>query len=118
MTVTRQSALPPLIADHLEAIRAISSEYQVSRMEVFGSVMTDAFDPVRSDIDFLVTFPAGYDFGPWLGRLQDLEDRLSEVLGRDVDLVMAGALRRERFRRMADPTREVLYDASTDGALA
>jgi len=72
----------------LASIRAPCREYCVAGLELFGSAATDEFDPARSDVDFLVEYPPDYDFGPWLARLQDLEDALSGELGRDVDLVM------------------------------
>ena len=102
----------PLLDAHLEEIRALCREYGVSRLEVFGSVMTDAFDPERSDVDVIVHYPDGYDFGPWLGRFQDLERALAALLGRDVDLVMTSALRNRWFAQEAAKTRTVIYDAS------
>jgi len=58
----------PLIEQHLDAIRALAREYGVARLEGFGSAATDAFDPNRSDVDFIVEYPEGYDFGIWLTR--------------------------------------------------
>jgi uncharacterized protein len=110
----------PIIENNLEAIRALAREYGVTRLEVFGSVCTPEFDPARSDVDFIVDFPKDYDFGPWLGRLFDFRRALAELLGRPVDLVMADApaMRRKWFRRLADETRTVIYDASQIAALA
>jgi predicted nucleotidyltransferase len=103
-----------LIARNLTDIRALARAFGVERLEVFGSVMTDDFDPSRSDIDFIVTYPANYDFGPWLTRLIEFEEQLAALLGRSVDLVMATApaMSKDRFRREADKTRTVVYDAS------
>jgi uncharacterized protein len=103
----------PFLVRHLDAIRAICREYGIDRLELFGSAATEAFDADRSDVDFLVGYPPGYDFGPWLARHQDLEAELSALLGRKVDLVMMSALRKEGFRREADKTRTVVYDAGT-----
>jgi predicted nucleotidyltransferase len=100
------------IDQHLDAIRALCREYGVARLEVFGSVCTDEYEANRSDVDFLVEYPNGYDFGPWMARHQDLEEALANLLGRKVDLVMTSALRNKWFRREADKTRQVLYDAS------
>ncbi|MDQ3548454.1 MAG: nucleotidyltransferase domain-containing protein [Chloroflexota bacterium] len=102
----------PLIEQHLEAINALCREFGVVRLELFGSAATSAFDPERSDIDFLVEYPPDYDFGPWLARLQDLEADLETLLGRKVDLVMTTALRNHWFRREAEKTRTVIYSAS------
>lgn len=89
----------PLVEEKLEEIRAICREFGVVRLEVFGSAATGAFDPERSDVDFLVQFPPDYDFGPWLKQFFDLQERLSELLERPVDLVMIEALRKPRFIR-------------------
>jgi predicted nucleotidyltransferase len=102
----------PLIEEHRAAIQALCRQYGVARLEVFGSAATDAFDPARSDVDFLVEYPPGYDFGPWLTRLQELEKALSNLLGTKVDLVMTSALKNKWFRREANKTRQVVFDAS------
>ena len=102
----------PLIEQHREDILALCRTYGVSRLEVFGSAMTSAFDPEHSDIDFIVEYPSDYDFGPWLSRFQELEEALSSVLDPPVDLVMTSALRNWWFDREAAKTRTVIYDAS------
>ncbi|HEU5432704.1 MAG TPA: nucleotidyltransferase domain-containing protein [Thermomicrobiales bacterium] len=58
----------PIIEQNLAAIRALAREYGVTRLEAFGSVCTPEFDPQRSDVDFLVEYPDGYEFGPWSKR--------------------------------------------------
>lgn len=102
----------PLIADNVGAIRALGREYGVVRLEVFGSVCTDEFDPATSDIDFLVEYPGDYDFGPWDARMNQLQRALTNLLGRRVDLVEARALRNSWFEREATRTRQVIYDAA------
>lgn len=65
------TALPelmPRLSAHLEAIRALCRAYGVARLDVFGSAVTAAFDPARSDIDFLVEYDPETDLGPWLNR--------------------------------------------------
>jgi predicted nucleotidyltransferase len=101
----------PLIAEHLDAIRALAREYGVVRLELFGSATTAAFDPQTSDIDFLVEYPPDYDFGHWLTRYFDLKDRLEALLGRPVDLVMVDAMRNRHFIANVNETRQVLYAA-------
>lgn len=103
--------LPEVVAEHLKEIRALCREYGVLRLEVFGSALTARFDPETSDIDLLVEYPPDYDFGLWLGRYLDLNERLSEVLGRPVDLVMVGAVRKPRFIEAIRDSRRLLYAA-------
>lgn len=101
-----------IIEKNRQAIVDLCRRYGVAKLEVFGSVRTEEFDAERSDIDFLVEYPLNYDFGPWLSRLQDLEAELATLLGREVDVVMVSALRNPWFRREAEKTREVIYDAA------
>lgn len=104
--------MPPLIAQHLAAIRALAREYGVARLEIFGSVCTPKFDPETSDVDFLIAYPPGYDYGPWLSQLQDLEADPARVIGRKVDLVSVSTLDNKWLRREAAKTRRLVYDAS------
>ena len=101
----------PDVERRLPEIRALAREYGIDRMEVFGSSCTPEFDPERSDFDFLATFPEGYDFGPWLGRLQEFEERLAALLGRDVDVVIDHDGLRESFLAFAAETRIPVYHA-------
>ncbi len=102
----------PVIKENRHALAELCRQFGVVRLEVFGSACTDGFDPARSDLDFLVEFSPGCDLGPWMTRLFDLENALSALFGRKVDLVMPSALRNPWFRREADKTRTVIYDAS------
>jgi predicted nucleotidyltransferase len=112
LATSRRTCLDnPVIAEHLEAIRALGREYGVLRLEVFGSVCTPAFDPERSDVDFLVEYPDDYDFGLWLTRHFELKDRLESLLERQVDLVMVDAPRNKYFAKAIDETRQLLYAA-------
>lgn len=87
----------PEVEKHIPEIQALCREFGISRLEIFGSAVTGEFDPETSDVDFLVTYPEGYDFGLWLSRFFDLERALSNVLGRDVDLLMSDAPKNPRF---------------------
>jgi predicted nucleotidyltransferase len=100
-----------LIEQHLDAIRDLCREFDVVRLEVFGSAATGDFDPDRSDVDFLVEYAPETNLGPWMKRYFDLEERLAALLGRPVDLVMVGALRNPYFIRSVNKSRRVLYAA-------
>lgn len=66
-------------------------------MRAFGSAVTEKFDPVSSDLDFLVDFRADAPrgIGPFLG----LKEELERISGRSVDLVEAAAVRNPYFAR-------------------
>lgn len=92
-----------------EAIAFVSERFGVRRLRVFGSALTDRFDVERSDVDFLVDFhPHRED------RLDDylgLKDALTEIVGRDVDLVVADAVRNPYFKKSAFGSAHDVYAA-------
>lgn len=108
----------PEVEKHIPAIQALCREFGVSRLELFGSAVTDAFDPERSDVDFLVTYPDGYDYGPWLARFFDLERALSSLLGREVDLIMSDAPRNQRFIASVNLNKVELFNAARHAHVA
>lgn len=105
-------AMHPSVAQHLDEIRTLAAEYGVEKLEIFGSAMIDAFDPERSDVDFIVHYPEGYVFGPFGRLLQEFEEDLTKVLGRQAQLVMTSSLRKEHFRNNANKTRTIIYECS------
>lgn len=69
----------------LDQISELCRKYDVRELSVFGSAARSDFGP-DSDVDFLVIFEND-DYGPWMGKLTDLEADLSNLLHRPVDLV-------------------------------
>ena len=66
-----------------EGVAEFCRKWHVREMWVFGSILRDDFRP-ESDVDVLVAFDADYSW-----RLRDLiemEEELSGILGRKVDL--------------------------------
>lgn len=106
------------IAQHIPTIRVLCREFGVARLEIFGSAVTDAFDPERSDVDFIVTYPEDYDFGLWLVRFFDFERALIKATSRDIDLIMDGAPRNPRFINEINRTRVEIYDAAEHANVA
>jgi predicted nucleotidyltransferase len=100
-----------ILEPHLGAIRDLCREFGVTRLELFGSAAAGDFDPERSDIDFIVEYPPDYEFGPWLTRHFAFQERLEQLLGRRVDLVMASAIRNPRFIESINESRRLLYAA-------
>jgi hypothetical protein len=100
-----------LVQEQLAQIHALCHEYHVIRLEIFGSATRDDFDPERSDIDILVEFAPGTDLGPWMTRFFELQERLTAVLGRKVDLLMAKAVHNPYLLRSINQERTLLYAA-------
>lgn len=66
-----------------EQLAVICRRYSVERLSLFGSILTDRFGP-DSDVDMLVEFLPEARIG--LFEMSAMEDELSELLGRKVDL--------------------------------
>lgn len=81
----------------------------VARLRVFGSALTDQFDPARSDVDFLVDFRE--ETHDLLGAYLGLKDDLETIVGRKVDLVMSDAIENPYFAAEAFRAAEDVYAA-------
>ena len=102
----------PAIAQHVDGLIALCHQYHVTRLEVFGSATTDAFDPDRSDVDLLVEFDVNAPAS--LGGLKQyfgFKDAAEALLGREVDMVNPRYIRNRYFREGVEETRELLYAA-------
>jgi predicted nucleotidyltransferase len=87
------------------AIAAFCRRHYIRRLALFGSVLRDDFGP-GSDIDVLVEFEPGHT--PGLAFFQ-MQDELSALLGRDVDLNTPQFLS-HYFRDRIQAEAEVVYD--------
>lgn len=93
----------------LAAIHRACERYGVERLRVFGSVLTDRFDPETSDVDFLVAFQSGrenlfHDFF-------DLKLELEQIVGRSVDLIMERSVKNPFFKASVFESAEEIYAA-------
>ena len=83
-----------------DGIVAFCERWRVSELALFGSVVRDDFGP-ESDVDVLVSFGSGARHT--LFDIVRMEEELSEVFGRKVDLVTRAAMENSRnhIRRKA-----------------
>ena len=102
--------MSPFIEEHRDELADLCRRHHVRRLFVFGSAARDDFDPARSDVDLLVEFepvPEGGYADAYFG----LREALEALLGRDVDLVAASALRNPYIKADVERTRSLLYAA-------
>jgi hypothetical protein len=90
-----------------EKIAAFCKRNQIRRLAFFGSVLRDDFS-AESDVDVLVEFEPDARVGL---QFFTMEQELSEILGRQVDLNTAGFLSKY-FRDEVIADAKVLYDAA------
>ena len=72
-----------------EQVAAFCQQWQIVELALFGSVLRDDFGP-ESDVDVLVTFAPSARWS--LLDLVRMEDELTALLGRPVDLVERAAV--------------------------
>ncbi len=99
-----------LIEEHRDDLIRLCAKYRVRRLEIFGSALTNRFDSLTSDLDFLVEFlplQPGEHADAYFGLLEALR----ELFERNVDLVMTGAIRNPYFLESINHSRTVLYAA-------
>ena len=100
--------MPPPIAERRSEIADICRRFGVRRLAVFGSAAReDDFDPARSDVDFLVAYePAA---NAELGDYFALRDALAAAVGRPIDLVVEGGVRKPFVRAGMERSAETVY---------
>ena len=88
-------------------VAAFCQQWQIIELALFGSVLRDDFGP-ESDVDVLVTFAPSARWS--LLDLVRMEDELTALLGRTVDLVERAAveqsenyIRRRHILRSLEP---------------
>lgn len=87
-----------------DKIAELCQQYHIRKLALFGSVLRDDFRP-DSDIDVLVEFEPGHTPG---FAFIDIQDQLSEILGRQVDLNTPEDLSRY-FRTQVIEEAEAIY---------
>jgi uncharacterized protein with HEPN domain/predicted nucleotidyltransferase len=101
----------PLLSEPiLDHARDLCPRFGIRQLDVFGSVLTDRFDPARSDVDLMVTFE---DDAP--ARTLDgyfaVVDAFQTLFGRKVDLVDDKLVVNPHRRRSIDATRRRIFPA-------
>src|SRR5450759_1346537 len=101
--------LQPMIPISRDKVAEFCQRWKITELALFGSVLRDDFRP-DSDVDVLVSFAP--DARRDLFDLVDMQDELSSIFARNVDLVCKGGIERSHnyIRRNAIlSTAEVLY---------
>ena len=93
-----------------QAIAEVCQRHGVARLDAFGSALRDDFRPGESDLDLLVEFRPMEPYArvdAYFGMLEELR----ALLGLEIDLVMAGAVKNPYIARDIDRTKRMLYAA-------
>ena len=100
----------PILQCRKSEIELLCRQYRVRKLDVFGSAVTEEFDPATSDLDFMVTFEPSSSVmhsRRYFGLLFALE----ELFVRPVDLVEDGCIDNTHVLRTIEQQRCTLYAA-------
>lgn len=104
-----------LIEDNREAIAELCERFGVRRLSVFGSAAKGEFDPVTSDIDFLV------DLGEYddrvARRFMGLIVALEDLMERRIDIVTEPVTKRW-LREEVEGTKVTIYESPRSRSVA
>jgi predicted nucleotidyltransferase len=98
------------IQAHREELRTLCRRFRVRRLDLFGSAARGDFDPVRSDLDFIVEFDRNAPQNPFDSYF-GLKEGLEALLGRKVDLVELSAVRDPYLKASIEQSREPVFEA-------
>ncbi len=92
---------------HTKELEKTCQKFGVKKLYVFGSV-ANGNSSESSDIDFLVEFQSeGYEGA--FDRFMGLKNSLSEIYGKQVDLLTMKKFRNPVFREEVDMSKSLIY---------
>ena len=95
--MTPESSFPGLSPSLASALGAFCAQHGVRSLRIFGSFVRNELTP-ESDVDVLVEFQPGVD--PGLFELGGMQQDLSEIFGREVDLKTPEMFSANNLRRI------------------
>jgi len=99
-----------VLQDKRQVIAELCARFAVTRLDVFGSALREDSRPGESDVDLLVEF-APMEPHDLADAYFGLLDELRELVGGEVDLVMADAVTNRYIAREIERTKQSLYAA-------
>ncbi|WP_266364265.1 nucleotidyltransferase family protein [Tellurirhabdus rosea] len=101
--------LQPVLNEKLEGVKQILKQNRVKKAYAFGSVCTENFGE-NSDIDILIAFEDGLDYGTYGDSYFNILWAMEELLQRPVDLVTEGSLHNPYFIKVLNQTKTPIYE--------
>ena len=105
----RNMDLPKIIEENLDKIIEICHKFGVKKIYAFGSVITNRFDPEKSDLDFVVEME---EMPPLIRgeKLIALWEALEDLFYRKVDLITDQSIKNPYLRANINKTKRLIYD--------
>ena len=96
-----------LIERNIEKLKKLCDKYNVSKLYVFGSVISGKFKK-DSDIDFLVTFDK-IELSEYADNYFDFKFSLEDLFNRKIDLLEEKAIKNPFLKQSIDTSKELIY---------
>jgi predicted nucleotidyltransferase len=96
-----------IVTKNLKKIATLCKNHKVSKLFIFGSVLTDRFNE-KSDVDLVVEFEK-IDLMNYVDNYFSLRNALVVLLGREVDLLENKAIRNPILKRSIDNSKQLIY---------
>ena len=105
------------ISQHKADLWLLCQRYGVSRLDLFGSAATGAFNPATSDYDFVATFTDSDQPG-YARRYFEFAESLESLFKRHVDLLTERSIGNPFFRESVNRNRITLYEDHSEKVVA
>ena len=96
-----------LIELNMDKIIALCKKYKVSKLFVFGSILTNRFNK-ESDVDFIVNFDKA-QVTDYFSNFFDFKYALENLFGREVDLLEEQTIKNPYLKKNVDATKTLIY---------
>ena len=103
-------AIQEALIQKKERIQQLCNELNVRELRLFGSALSDRFDPSHSDLDFVADFHQP-DSPGIADRFMTLATGLESIFNRPADLITRPAIKNPVFRRIIEESSIPLYAA-------
>lgn len=92
---------------HQNVITQLCKKYNVEKLYVFGSILTENFNE-NSDIDFIVKFHQ-LELSKYADNYFDFKFSLEEILKREVDLLEEKSIKNPYFLKVINHQKQLIY---------
>jgi predicted nucleotidyltransferase len=96
-----------LIENNIESLKRLCDIYNVDKMYLFGSALTQDFNS-ESDIDFLVKFKS-IELSEYFQNYLSFKENLETLFGREVDLLEEQTLKNPILINSINKSKELVY---------
>lgn len=96
-----------IITKNIGDLEKLCLVYNVEKLYLFGSALTPAFNK-KSDIDLLVKFKK-IELSGYFDNYMNLKEKLTQLFGRDVDLVEEQTLKNPILIQSINKSKELVY---------